>query len=237
MSKKASKTPMQKWTGTNSRIQQLEAQVKDLESQLYKAQLMATGTGPGVQAIIDEADRQRQIMQAKIEEMQEIINRFSVFGLTSGDVEQAFTPEQLEAWRNMPVRTAVKCVAAFRDTRDDNNILSYEYAGYYPGTPKEAKADIGPRIAALLRRAPTPEEIRRKGLMGLSDETMQTALNALAPHYWTKDRSAFAVERNRVFDDLVWPEIEKHYSHDQREARNRFRKEIDASFKKHRLRG
>ena len=73
MSKKASKTPMQKWTGTNSRIQQLEAQVKDLESQLYKAQLMATGTGPGVQAIIDEADRQRQIMQAKIEEMQEII--------------------------------------------------------------------------------------------------------------------------------------------------------------------
>ena len=127
-----------------------------------------------------------------IEEMQEIINRFSVFGLTSGDVEQAFTPEQLEAWRNMPVRTAVKCVAAFRDTRDDNNILSYEYAGYYPGTPKEAKADIGPRIAALLRRAPTPEEIRRKGLMGLSDETMQTALNALAPHYWTKDRSAFA---------------------------------------------
>ncbi len=256
-----SKSDWENWRNSEIQRQALEKenadlkrQISVLESELYQLKLKGHGGAIGVEAIVEKADQERRRYEQIIVQQQEQLKEIKVFN-------EKWTPNRGVIFDiDDPNRKQLQSkITKFDDRvevvidRDQSSIVSYVLAiSYgkrahrkllratgtvvYPGTPDDLQTDLSTRLPALLKRAPLPENIVRAGLP-IDDETFLDATSWLAHFRYSDDIAEHYQKALReAYDRFIEPKVNlstlsAHPAEARDEAKNRFRKATEDTFK------
>jgi hypothetical protein len=133
-------------------------------------------------------------------------------------------------WKSAKI---VGYVFALRFGEKDDDYDLVRDKGYFPGDIRTAISEILQKVPLIVEGAPMPQQLKHKGVWGLSEEMYQNAANQLRLYWSTPElKPHYKKQFGDLFEREIWPTLNKPDNDQSKDvARNRLVKQLRATFR------
>lgn len=196
-------------TEIDKEIEQLQIKCENLQKQYDN--LLAYAKNVQEQEVIRHFRTEHELRQQLKSTEQDLQKYAPMEAIGIRAMSETELKEHSDEWRPWTGNT---CIIAYRfairhGPKSQDVVIANGWAPF-PGTQHEATAEISTHIDSVIRRAPLPREVKRVGLVGVTDKTLHYALMILAP-YWQDDdlSSEWDKKFSQAFEEWIWPEVQQ----------------------------